>query len=673
MITPKCLQAACMGLPIVKPQFVDALVEAQDAIEQDFSLLPDPFSFEADPELTVNLNRRNLFLGMTFAFWDPAQHQQISPIITAAGGTSVLQYKNNIQLKVVDIVSFIQQSARNATEYKVSVDKAIKSGALIPVKMVITTPEVKQTELLVRINKATKSLGIYLMDQIMFTKAIKAVDNHNMFKLRPAGPMPNLMRDDDIDTAAQVVNALSSIHEDNSKPSSSFQNTQVHIMERKRPNSTIKKLPGAGISANITDFFGTVSPSVTPSQKKIMSLQASSQSSLAKQVSSAAALTDLKIKKESSQDIFTFFTQASTPVKSNSLLTATSQTSDTTKKSNEVVSKDSSTVNEDSSTEEVPQQVSATELSQVKRQALVSVRALEEATQTAIEYKKRKLDNQKIVESIQKEKKITMNEDAEDVEMIESSDEQESAEPSRPKLAFKDAVRKIKQEQNDMYSYSNGEEQDENEDIAQLRNLAIVESVPMIRVNRPVLMEKEGQWAGRQNFKRFVKRRPQMTAEQELSVRARKSNSGLVVTLVQADPHEFREQSHNDWLANAQARRTRDETPAASIDIDNSDGGESLFVGALDNEEDDEDEDNDEIGKTSFRRLKSITSSASESPKVMRSSSSTEALLVSRPSRVVMRETNLRVTKTPAPIEIDSDDDEDEDEDDGFKFKFSKR
>lgn len=676
MITPKCLQAACIGLPIVKPQFVDALVEAQDAMEQDFSLLPDPFSFEADPELTVNLNRKNLFLGMTFAFWDPAQYQQISPIITAAGGTSVLQYKNNIQLKVVDIVSFIQQSARNATEYKVSVDKAIKSGALIPVKMVITTPEVKQTELLVRINKATKSLGIYLMDQIMFTKSIKAVDNRNMFKLRPAGPMPNLMRDDDVDTAAQAVNALSSIHQDNYKPSSSFQTSQVHIMERKRPNLAIKNLPGAGTSANITDFFGAVSPSVTPSQNKIISLQASSQSLPAKQESSAAASTDTKIKKENTQDIFTFFTQSSTPVKSNSLSTVSSQTSDTTKKSKEAVNKDSSTINEDSATEEVPQQVSATELSQVKRQALISVRALEEATQTAIEYKKRKLDSKNKVESVQKEKKITINEDTEDVEMIESSDEEVSAKPFRPKVAFKDAVRKIKEEQNDMYSYSNIEEHDENEDIAQLRNLAIVESVPITRVNQPVLMEKEGQWAGRQNFKRFIKRRPHMTAEQELSISARKSNRGLVVTLVQADPHEFREQSHNDWLANAQARRARDETPAASIDIDNSDGGESLFVGALDNDDeddDDEDDDNDEIGKTSFRRLKSITSSVSQSPKVVRSSSSAEPLLVSRPSRVAIRATNLRVTKTPVPIEIDSDNDEDGDEDDGFKFKFSKR
>jgi hypothetical protein len=713
IITPKCLQAACTALPIVKPVFIDALVEAQDAMERDFALVPDPANFEADPELAVNIKRKKLFLGMTFAFWDPAQHKQISPIITAAGGTSILQFKSNIQLKVVDIAAFIQQAAREASDNKVSVDKAIKSGALIPVKMVIGAPEVKQTELLVRVNKATKALGIYLMDQIMFTKAIKAVDSRNMFRLRPGGPIPNLLREDDVNTAVQTVLPLVSVAENRAKPSTSFQSTQVHIMEQKRPKAIKKTSTGAGGSANITDFFDIAS--VAPSQSTAVSSQASLQPSPAPFTPPTVAETAVagsRIKRESSQDIFTFFTQTSEPVKAKLPLTSASQSSlKPTKRSDEVIDKSQFAEDADSAVEEVQQQASAGELSRMKRQALVSVNALEEATQNATEYKRRKMDNQKEIESTNPEKGNPEDEVSEDVEMIESFDEVTPAVPCRPKVTFEDAVRKIKQEQTDVYSYQHGDgiaNNEEDEDITQLKNLAIVEIFPMERADRVSSIKEQGRWAGRQNFKRFVKRRlgvvmQQKDQRQQHQVRSSKGSSSMVVTLVQADPHEFRVQSHIDWLASAQAPRARDATPAASIDIDmdnnstnsnsngEGNGGESLFMGAFDDDDDDDyglnaynkvedDDEEDEIEKTSFRRLKSAHATVSPGLTRLPTPASATAPARRAPART-MRTTNPRDPRTPRPTKLDSsskgnhhnDDENDDDDDDGFKFKFSTK
>lgn len=715
IITPKCLQAACTAIPIVKPVFIDALVEAQDAMERDFASIPDPVNFEADPELTVNVKRKKLFLGMTFAFWDPTQYKQISPIITAAGGTSILQFKPNIQLKVVDIAAFIQQAAREATDNKVSVDKALKSGALIPVKMVIETPEIKQTELLVRVNKATKALGIYLMDQIMFTKAIKAVDSRNMFRLRPGGPMPNLLREDDINTGAEIARPFTSVAEIPAKPSTSFQSTQVHIVEQKRSKAIKKASTSTGGSANITDFFGLAS--VGPSQSTAISSQSSHQpspASLTPSTVAEAAVADPRIKRESSQDIFTFFTQTSGPSKAKLPSTPASQSSlEPTRRSDEVIDKFQPSEDADLVVEKDQQSVSVAELSRMKRQALVSVNALEEATQTAIEYKKRKLDNQKEMdnqketESTNPEKRTSEDNVSEDVEMIESLDEITPAVSRRPKVAFADAVRKIKQEQTDVYSYQHGDSianNEEDEDITQLKNLVIVESVPMERADRVPPMQEQGRWAGRKNFKRFVKRRPGVAMQQQdqpQHVRASKGGSSMVVTLVQADPHEFRVQSHIDWVTSAQAPRARDPTPTEAIDIDmdtnnnnngEGDDGESLFMGGFDDDDDElnaynegeDDDEEDEIEKTSFRRLKSVHATASSGPTRISTPVASTAPARQAPA-TSMRTTNTRTPRNPRQVKLsskskvsynddnDDDDEDDEDDDAGFKFKFSTK
>lgn len=86
----KVLVAMVKALPIVTPQFVDALAVSADAMELDFNAqFPDPAKFLPEPRFQINPKRADLLANRNFVFFDQRQYDSLWPMISAAAGIAV--------------------------------------------------------------------------------------------------------------------------------------------------------------------------------------------------------------------------------------------------------------------------------------------------------------------------------------------------------------------------------------------------------------------------------------------------------------------------------------------------------------------------------------------------------------------------------------------------------
>lgn len=663
-MTPSALLAVAMGLPIVEIDYINALFACKDSLESNNyeDTIPDPLLFMSDSDLVPDKRRSTLYTGLTFAFWDRDQYNQVLPVIEACGGRAVVQDSSSLTVK--SIAEFLQREAVEASENLVSADKAISSGAIIPVKLLIETPDIVATELLVKVNTATKALGVCLMDQAMISTSIKNVTTKHMFRLRPLGAMPELLNVPSTPPARSDVKKTA--RQGSGKITDFFTATPAPVSRSNSGSSS-------GASTGISHVTGT---SQIPHLTKASQVRPKIENPFFQTVphSGLANLPHIKpnglkntlpisIKDEpkrttpstDSQDIFTFFTQGA------SALPAPKTTS---KPETQIPEEDQETV--------LAITGSIVQGSQ-KRTLETDLNPLEEATRTAAEFKKRKLAHelaraeqlaaaQEEVEMIEDEMPDEMN--LEDMPGA-SAEQQEQA-----KITFKEALRTVKKEQVDAYVYNQlgGTDQQglsENE-ILGLRNLAIVESGLELRSSENMALREgnSGHWAGRPNFKRFKKvLRDVEGTNKGMGIQA--SHTTAQIMLIEVNPQQMRIQSDVDWLKNdpkGKPNRQSTENPVSEEpDAEIANNEESLFVGGGMSSSD-EDEEN-EIEMTSFRRSRSTSAKPkSASSSVTGGSPSVSSATAGSTSKPTQK-------RGFAVVEADSDEEE---ENDGLGFKFSK-
>lgn len=665
-MTPSALLAVALCIPIVKPGYVDALLACEDSLESNnYDLtIPDPLLFICDPELIPDRRRRTLYTGLTFAIWDRDQYDQVLPVIEACGGRAVIQDSSSLTVKA--IADFLQKEAVEAAENLVSPDKAISSGAIIPVKLLIETPDIVATDLLVKVNTATKALGICLMDQAMISSSLKNVTTKHMFRLRPLGAMPELLNAPDTPPAKPDVKKPTARHT-SGKITDFFTATPTPVSRNNSGTGSGGVSIGASHSTGTSQmphiakasqvrpkienpFFQTVSHtgSSTFPQPNPSVLKNTPPISIKDEAKRTTPSTD-------TQDIFTFFTQG---------ISALPAPKNTSKPDTQIPEEDQETV--------LPISESTVQISQ-KRGFEADCNPLEEATRTAAEFKKRKLEHEQAraeqLAAAQEEVEM-IEEEMPDVMNLEEMPGASAEQREQAKITFQEALRTVKKEQVDAYVYNQlgGTDQQklsENE-ISGLRNLAIVETGLEFRPSENMALREDNnvQWAGRPNFKRFKKvLRDADSTSKGLGIQA--SLAGAQITLIEVNHQQMRIQSDVDWLKNDPKgkpyRPSTGNLAAEELDAEVANTEESLFVGGsmLWSEED---EDN-EIEMTSFRR------SRSASVKLKSGSSS-----IAGGSPSVSSVTTGSASKTTqkrgfAVVESDSDDEE---ENDGFGFKFSK-
>lgn len=655
-MTSRALIAVVLGLPIVTPKYIEALYQCQSSLETgSFDVaFPDPLLFSAEVDLIPDTRRKTLFTGMTFAFWDRDQYNQVKPVITATGGRAILQDTQNETISIRKIAEFIQEQAVKASEGLVSAEKAILSGAIIPVKLLIETPDLKATELLVKINTATKALGLCLMDQHMIAKSIKSVSTKHMFRLRPGGPMLDLLNEKKTTTPA-IKNENKPVSQRNTNIMDFFGATSTRNSNGSEENNAITGTsqipripkPSQSVVKFENPFFAPATVRSTIDEKEATippRKTAGSFVSKDTKKNKATSGTD-------SQNIFTFFTQGTAPLPAP--------------KSQQQPEKSMEAQSDINISAEHSQKRSAED--SIQNDAT----AIEEASLAATEFKRRKLVH---------DNADTGNEQIDD--LYDEMEEVQPAIPEKPKITFAEALRVTKKEQADAYSYNKlgggAQEGISDLDVTGMKNLALVENSVQLR---PPSREKKAaplddKWVGRPNFKKFRRNRLNKTDIIGDNYNG-EATSARIITLVEVNPHQMRIQSDVDWLKHdprSHPYRGNQNEDQTGIEEDVQPSEESLFVGG--GLSSSEEEDDDEIEMTSFRKSSSRSRSGSAKPKSFPVNNSASSITTGGSSTPQMRDSSTRKTRGSGTrkeqIYIDDDDDNDDDENDGLGFRFSK-
>lgn len=692
VMTSRALLAVALAIPIISSSYVDALKESLPSLETgNFdAMFPDPVLFTVDPKLVPDARRRELYLGKTFIFWDKDQFNQILPLIEASGGNGVLQSDAEGPLTVKSIAAFIQQTAIGAVGDFGNKEKAVLSGSIIPVKLLIETPDVSATELLVKINKATKALGICLMDQHLFSESIKTMNTKHMFRLRPVGPLPELLkapespavkskRSDAAKTSSKITDffalaptpgSRNTSHEssgsnrsfsaNSSEGTKHSQTTQIPRITK--PATIVPKLENPFFQSTQSQI-----PSAIMAESKRIPPKKPTGSFVAKDKGKTQVQTSAN---GESQNIFTFFTQGGTA------LPAPRRTSPS---QNLHVGESSA---ESETAAEGPDNSSKRRLEDAENTLL------EEMTQTATKFKKQKLDRDIAAQAAAAaaeeaaQSQALMDEEMPEQILEERTpgskpDEARPLKPSAPKITFEEALRKTKKEQEEQYEYNtlgggsgSAEALDEIQ-ISELKNLAIVEDCIEILKPAPPSLSVAGQenlrsqWGGRPNFKKFRSARrnlPGINVSNMLAADKSHSTQAVIpqVMLVEVNPHQMRIQNDVEWLQNDCRRQPTPGSARAQVNEEGVEAGtawaademeESLFMGSSEGESDDD--------EMSFRYSRTASRSASAKP----SRGTTPAAAGSR---------QVKSKKAAAAVVVNLDSDDDDDDENGFAFKFSK-
>lgn len=661
-MTSKGLLAVALGKPIVGIDYVQALGQRLfDPNTIDLQTgIPDPLQFVRDSTLAPDTRRRELYLGKTFVFWDKDMYEQILPVIEACGGKAALQYPTD-NLTVKTIADFIEETAFTANDCLGTRSKAVLSGSVIPVKLLIEAPDVEATSLLVNTNNATKALGVCLMGQHMFSESIKAVSNRHMFRLRPSGPMPELLKaPEPVSRTSSKITDFFSASGASSGESSARQTPEVprskpkpaaatsQIPRKSKPSQPLPKLENPFFQTGFATTAAAPQAATLPAKKTPGSF-----------ISKPKPKTQPRADDTQTPDILAFFSQAPTP--------AANRQGGVTQKIR------------DEATEPVADTAAKRDISTVLSTPL------EEATESATKSKKQKLDHDGTAAEADAEAEAAAAAAVEIQELVDDEMPEEilketapsdaakgtaTAAVPLPKLTFAEALRKTKQEQVDQHDYNTlgGSAGDSaaGEFADGLRNLAIVEESVVLRPTSQSAsggeINSNAQWSNRPNFKKF--RRSTKPGANGVSTASPSAGGRLVshqVMLVEVNPHQMRIENDVEWLQNdPKNQRYRPpsgagvETPAEPAPAAVED---SLFMGS-----DDEDEEEDEeVEMLSFRNSVSASRSASMTPGPCTGSASSG---------------DKRVPVAPAPRArarpVTVDDDDDDDDNDGLGFRFSK-
>lgn len=110
----KMLEALVNLVPIVSADYVKALVASADSLEQDFlGGLPDASKYLPDPRYAIRHERKSVFEGMTFVFFDKQQRNALAHVVNLAGGKS-LYYELHSTSTVHEIKSYLNLHAKSA-------------------------------------------------------------------------------------------------------------------------------------------------------------------------------------------------------------------------------------------------------------------------------------------------------------------------------------------------------------------------------------------------------------------------------------------------------------------------------------------------------------------------------------------------------------------------------
>lgn len=568
-LTARALLAVALGLPIVTTDYMAALYDCKGSLQnEDFeSTLPDPLVFLTEVELVPNSRRKTLYMGITFAFWDRDQYSHIEPVIKACGGRAVL-HESTTPLTVPSIVDFIEKQAVKATKGHTTPDAAVTNGAIIPVEPFIDDPHnLPAAELLVKVNTATKALGICLKKRADITASIKNISTKNMFRLRPEGPLPELRNPPPNDPITKTKSRTAASR-NGSTITDFFAKAATAATAKNKLASQGSQYPRAKASQvrpKIENPFFQIAPIHTVStaastrteRAPISSSSSYGRKEMNKKIENVVPKRPITTTTGSneSQSIFTFFTQDGgglpAPRAEPKSGSSAADTPNTDKEQDQYQ-------DQDSSLEEIREPLAV-----FKKQTTTTYKRsrsgeppqdtpLQEATQTATEFKKRKLmHDQAQIERMERERALRVGMAMVETEMpghaeIEQSliNEhqqqqqqqqqhhaiQKQQQHQEPKIAFKDAVKVVKKEQVDAYVYSQlggvGQNELSEGEIMGMKNLALVETFeldmvghrrrrrtePNYRVeggSRQIrdLLEvvTEGHWIGRPNFKKFKK------------------------------------------------------------------------------------------------------------------------------------------------------------------------
>lgn len=636
----KSALAACLGVPLTKPTYIDILSQSANSMASDFRHIPYPTSYPANIDWSVRPERATLFQDYIFIFWDQIQYDLFSPAISAASGKpSLYDQSPEKNLTVKQIVDYTSDLIQKITGERNTGD-VIRSGKVISMMTLGNeTADLVTKSWMRQVNRGMKVLGILMVPQSDIINAIKKVNTKTIKSVRPDGAFPELLYE-----------GLS-----NSKSQSKYSHTDSLEDPMRPPNTGL-------MSSRINKISGLFESSTsTPS-----SSQASNSIAIPK--------TPVENRRKrragtSSQDILNFF--SSTP----SLPRTPSKPKPSVAEPIIIEESEGQIPESQEPTYASPPRFSAKH----NREAVTNVDVLEEITQTANAFKRRKLkqaeESQKLQEASLENPSSKLVKESDDkqndsftntdisalksvgselksvneqkkpkkqsyVPETENRIEEESVSElphnsADSKITFTQAVNQIKQEQTKQYASL----QDNFEDISDLKNLALVEtSVPILMVHRPASHANEGKWAGRPNFKRFSR-----NAQGTLSTS--QVNTHSVVTLVETNPRKFRVESNVEWLENEAPRKEQES---------------SLFVGAGFSSDEEEEGYKMVFGKSSNKKATPAPVPASRPASVSRPT----PRMATRP--VTHMGSGVR-TYVSRQVEEDSDDDEDE----SMKFRFT--
>lgn len=87
----KLVYALAKGLPVVTPNFAQAIADSVDDIELDFAKFPNALQFLADPKFAPDEARKTCLEDRIFYILDKGQYDALKPIIVQAGGQCVFR------------------------------------------------------------------------------------------------------------------------------------------------------------------------------------------------------------------------------------------------------------------------------------------------------------------------------------------------------------------------------------------------------------------------------------------------------------------------------------------------------------------------------------------------------------------------------------------------------
>jgi hypothetical protein len=165
----KVLYALVKTIPIASIDYATAVSNTADSLEQDYSAFPDPALYLPDEKFAINPARRNLFQGMTFLFGETNQRDALLPVIGAAGGKALL-YELTQTTSAQNIRDFVNAKCPTAIMVKYPTNAQ--------------DPRPEDIERLLRMNEASKLLGVYLVDAVEFLDAVQNASVGNLGRRR---------------------------------------------------------------------------------------------------------------------------------------------------------------------------------------------------------------------------------------------------------------------------------------------------------------------------------------------------------------------------------------------------------------------------------------------------------------------------------------------------------